>query len=394
MKKLTTKQLTIFFTITLTLSLIGIISYLSSNPYAGDMYFTRNNSYHTPSNNSYGWLDNIPFISNELKDYVQSEIDDAMSEIDDAIHESITSVTKQTNTPKNRDTDWNWNSNHNSTKHTKVSDTITNNFPTSNIEEMEIITDISRLSFVEEDRSDVKVEYIYTKPDTTNFTISYDTEVKSNTLLIEQHINTRNYSGNMSHYQNNITVYVPKGFKVDKIKYHNNLGKIIDNTFYSNAKVLDLYTSLGGIDISLSDDVSSVTLSSSKGDVTIDNSADIDDLRLLTNSGIIRLENTGTINTLTMNSDKGDVTVNSEGKVNTSILHVDKGNIVATYKEEVDSFSVTCDMGNIDLTLFGNDNTTIDTKVDVGKVSSDFTEGNSQDYIVKCDVGNITVRKK
>ncbi len=82
MKKSMAKRLAIFFTITLILSLIGIISYLSSNPAATRMYFTRDINYNNSYSNHSGWLDFIPFMNDELKGFVQSEIDGA-------IHESI-----------------------------------------------------------------------------------------------------------------------------------------------------------------------------------------------------------------------------------------------------------------------------------------------------------------
>lgn len=386
MKKSMAKRLAIFFTITLILSLIGIISYLSSNPAATRMYFTRDINYNNSYSKNYsGWLDFIPFMNDELKGFVQSEIDGA-------IHESIDMAKNQKNNWKDWSSNWKWSDD--STMYTKVSDTIVDNFSSNNIDTIEILTDVSKLRFVEEDRSDIKVEYSYTKPDTKSFSLSYDKEVKNNTLFIEQHIKMRNFSGSMKKFKNDITVYVPKGFRVDKLTYHNNLGEIIDNEFYSKVKDLDLFASLGKIDISLSENNDSVKLSASMGDITLDNSANIDDLSILANGGSIRLDNAGKVNTLIMDADMGEITVDADGIVNTCTLDANMGNIDAIFKKEIDAFNINCDMGNIDLTLYDNDNTTIDTKVSMGKVSSDFAEGSSESYVAKCDMGNITVKKK
>lgn len=403
MKKSLAKRLAIFFTITLTLSLIGIISYLSSNPAAAKIYFTRNIHHYNRSYMNFDWMDYIPFVNDDLKDFVQDEVNDA-------IHEGIDIANQQKDNWKDWSNNWrdsmnswkssmdswknNWKWNNNLPKYTKIGDTIVDHVSSEGIQKMEIVTDISELHFVEENREDIQVEYIYTKPDTSNVFLSYDVEVKGDTLRIEQQMKINNYIGSLDNYQNDIIVHVPEDFVVNQLSYYNDLGRVKDNAFYSKVEELNIHANLGSIDIRLSNEVDNVKLTASAGDIILDNDAEIDNLYMLANAGKIRLNHGGHIRTLIMDADMGTITVDADGVVDYCTLDANMGHIDATFKKEVNGFIINCDMGNINLKLYDNDDTIINSKVGMGNVSSDFAKGSSKDYIVDCAMGNITIKKR
>ena len=378
MKKL--KNMAIILSITLVVSFFGIIAYASTNNintigYFGFNPFYSNNNNHdntTDSDkNDYDWLQNLPFVPNQVKDIIQDSIDES-------IHDSM--ITDYDHSIYN-----------------KTEDTIVDNFPCEDLDKISINTDVAIIVFKKEDRKDIKVEYIYTKPKTNSYSINYNTDVKNNTLDITQRIVTKNFFGSMNkgNYANDITVYVPNDFEVDTLYINNNLGEINNSDFFSDVKNIEIISSLGKIDITLANYKESVILTSSMGKIDYYNNAKVDKLNMSSSSGVIYMESNNTIKNCTVNADMGGINIVSNGKIDNCDLESDMGAITASFKQKLDSLNISSDMGSIKVDLYDNDNSIISTNVSMGKIKSDFpTSSKKGDYNVDCDMGDITIRKK
>lgn len=404
MKKTTAIRLTFIFSMTLILSLVGIIFYISSNPASAETYFTRlnHNTTVTHVTNGFGWLDFIPFIDDDVKEYVNGEINDAiregLTEAKEATEGAIESSKKSWN--NNWNVNWNngnvnvsW-SNNRFKKYKTINNSIVDNFSTATIKDIDIQTDISNLIFVEEDRQDVQVDYAYSKPDTSDYTVIYDAELKGNTLVIQQELKIKNYPSSIDAYDNDITIRIPKGLQVDQLSYHNNLGAIKDSFFYSRVKELELNASLGKIDIKLDNDLDKVKLVASMGDLKLVSDADITTLDMKADNGKLNLTSRGDIKNLIMNASMGSITTNNKGTIHNCTMNADMGSIRGTFYKQLKSLKVKCDMGSVDLTLYENDYTVFNTDVSMGKLTTDFQKGSNKDFEIECDMGSITLRKK
>ncbi|GMQ61280.1 DUF4097 family beta strand repeat-containing protein [Vallitalea maricola] len=378
MKKL--KNLAIILSITLVVSFFGIIAYASANSintmgYFGFNPFYSNNSNHADTTdsdrNDYNWIQNLPFVPNQVKDIIQDSIDES-------IHDSMI-------------TDYDY------TIYDKTGDTIVDNFPSEDLDKISMNTDVALIVFKKEDRKDIKVEYTYTKPNTNNYAINYNTDVNNNTLDITQRIVAKNFFGSMnkSNYTNDITVYVPNDFELDTLNINNNLGEINNSEFFSDVKNIDITSSLGKIDITLANRKESVILNSSMGKINYYNNAKVDKLNISSSNGVIYMESNNTIKDCTVNTDMGSINIVSNGKIDNCDLESDMGAITASFKQKIDSFNISSDMGSIKISLYDNDNSIISTNVSMGRIKSDFpTSSKKGDYNVDCDMGDITIRKK
>ncbi|GMQ59533.1 hypothetical protein AN1V17_39300 [Vallitalea sediminicola] len=377
MKKL--KNLTIIFSITLVASFFGIIAYASTNHISTVGYFgfnpfysnNNNNDNTTKDNDDYDWLYNLPFIPNQVKGIIEDSIDESIhdSNITDFDHEI----------------------------YDKTGDTIVDNFNCQDLEKISINTDAARIVFKQEDRKDIKVKYIYTKPQTNNYSINYNTDVSNNTLDITQRIITKNFFGSMntSNFKNDITIYVPNDFELDNLYINNNLGEINNSEFFSDVKNINLTSSLGKINITLANSKESVILNSSMGEINYYNNADVDKLKISTSGGFIYMESNNTINDCTASTDMGSINIVSNGKINNCDLDSDLGAITASFKQTIDSFNISSDLGSIEIELYDNDNSVISTNVSMGSIKSDLpTTSKKSNYNVDCDMGDITIRKK
>lgn len=380
----TSKNLAIIFTITLVISFVGIMAYLSTNRIAAYDYIGSHNINNRNMNQSFyrstsiknpvtDWLDFIPFVSDNVKDHVKDRIQE---EID----ESLSSVFNDNIT------------------YDKKGDTIINNYSTKDVENIRIDTDVAKLTFIQEDRTDIKVEYIYTKPDTNKYIIKYDPKISGNTLDISQNIITRNFFGSMndSFYKNDLFIYVPEDFTVNQLSIDKSLGDIISSDFYSNATDIDFYSSLGDIDVTLANTKNSVTLKASMGKINLINNASIDKLEVSSNNGSIDIRSSEAIKDIAIDADMGSILLNADDKVNNCRIEANMGSITASFKEKVDSFNITCDMGDIEIDLYDNDDSIIGTDVSMGKLKTDFANASNSkgDYYVECDMGNITLKKR
>lgn len=371
MKKL--KGITIILCITLVTSLFGIIAYASANDIdLIDMtYIDDGNEKHNDSKSHFmDWFKSIPFITDGVVDAIEDTVEEG----------------------------WNNSMNFNFNKHyEKIGDTIENNFPTDNIDTIDITTDIASILFVQEDRTDIKAEYVYTKPDTDNYTIEYDAEIKDNSLNITQHIKTRNFVGNNGNdYKHILTLYVPKDFSINNLYIKNNLGDIKNCDFYSNVSdTINMTASLGLIDINLSNPKDTVKLISSLGKVNLNNDSKINNLDIVANCGDITVQSTGAVKDCSIDADMGQIKFTANEKIKNCDLEANMGTIDATFKKHIDSFNVKCDMGSVNMKLYDNDDSVISTKASMGNIDSDFdTTKKSSPYTIKCSMGDITLTKR
>ncbi|GKX31862.1 hypothetical protein SH1V18_43420 [Vallitalea longa] len=376
MKKL--KSLTIILCITLVTSFFGIIAYAAVNDV--DLYYKtyitddKKDDKESEDNNLYfnmDWLKSIPFVQDNFVD-----------DIEDTVEKG-----------------WNNSMNFNFNNHyDKTGDTIEDTFSKDNINEIDITTDVASISFIQEDRSDIKVEYIYTKPDIDNYAIDYNAEIKNKTLNITQHIKTRNFSGNINkdNYKNTLTIYVPKDFSIDNLYIKNNLGDINNNDFYSNVSdIIDITTSLGQIDITISNPKKSVKLISALGIVKLNNNSEIDNLEIIANSGDVNIESNSAIKNCTITANLGTVKIISNDELNNCELEANMGSINTTFKKHIDSFNIICDMGEINMKLYDNDNSLISAKASMGDIKSDFdTTKKRSPYTIECSMGDITITRR
>ncbi|MCT4685742.1 DUF4097 family beta strand repeat-containing protein [Vallitalea sp.] len=369
MKKL--KNMAIILSITLVVSFFGIIAIITFgfNPF----YSNNNNHDYTTDNNrnNYDWLQNLPFVPNQVKDIIQDFIEEST-------HNSIIN-------------------NYDHTIYNKTGDTLVDNFPCEDVDKISLKTDVAIIVFKKEDRKNIKVEYTYTKPKNNNYAINYNIDVNNNTLDITQRIVTKNFFGSMNkgNYTNDITVYVPNDFELDTLYINNNLGEINSSEFFSDVKNIDITSSLGKIDITLANYKESVILTSSMGKINYYNNAKVDKLNISSSSGVIYMESNNTIKDCTVNADMGGINIISNSKIDNCDLESDMGAITASFKQKLDFFSISSDMGSIKVDLYDNDNSIISTNVSMGKIKSDFpTSSKEGNYNVDCDMGDITIRKK
>jgi hypothetical protein len=356
------KKLVSIFACTFVLSLIGILIYVSTNKINAFNYYGFNYSPTTTNNDSSNLISNylnlFPVFPQNMKKEITKKINDTINDtfnhtinntindtisatinntINDTINHTINETINTTiNDTINDSISATINNTINNTSYAKKSDTIVNHFTQDEVKDININTEVAKISFVQENRNNIKVEYKNTKPE-KNYTIMYDTKTTENTLYITQKIITQNFheSINENHYTNNITLYVPKDFDINKLTIHTNLGDINNSDFFSNVKEINFNTNLGNINISLSNPKESVTLVTSLGEIK------------------------------------------------------------AIFKNNIKSFDIKSSMGNINVYLYDNDNSSIYSACSMGEIETDFLSSNKRcDYNIYSNMGNIIITKK
>lgn len=255
---------------------------------------------------------------------------------------------------------------------------------------------IDEVIFIEESRTDVRVEYFSERPDTSNYEVEYATEDVDDSLYINSQISIRNLILD-SDYESYIKIHVPLDFPLDRLELTMSMGEINQSSILENVTNLKIDAQLGDVNLDINGKKETLTVNCSMGniDLTVDDS--VETLDVSANFGKMDLKIEGTVNDLYASADMGDLTLNSSEEIQNMKVNASMGNIDGTFRKKVDSIEADCSMGNIHLTLYDNEASTVYADASMGNVNVNLPmvkESADPDFRLTASMGNIDLKIK
>ncbi len=271
--------------------------------------------------------------------------------------------------------DWEFNglfsSNHRSNEFETLVLTQTDTFDLKS--ELFISSSIEEITFIEEDRNDIMIEFYREYPDTSTYNVKYEvTETIdriniSSTLSIRGLIINKDYSGN-------IKVHIPTDYHFNKVTLDSSATVMNTDNIYTKTDVLTILADFGDIDINIDQPIETVSINC--------------------DMGAIKIYTSKAIGNLDISNDIGDLFFNIDAPVNNANFSSNLGQISGEFKDEVGQVNASTDLGNIDITFHKNENMVVTIDVDLGDKSSDFpTTNNSKDFRFSSDLGSVQIHK-
>lgn len=260
--------------------------------------------------------------------------------------------------------------------------------------ELFITSDIEKITFIEEDRNDLYVEYYREIPDTNKYQVNYDTHLEESRLYISSSSSTNNLAITQN-YNGRIQIHLPKDTHFDKLSFESNAAIVNNNNIYTNTDILSVMADMGDIDLTIEDPLDSLYLHCDLGSISLTTEESIHQLDIESDFGTVNLTLNADLGSLSINENLGDIHLISGHSIEQLTVTNDLGNIDATLSGTVDGIYMSTNLGTIDVTIPSTINT-VYAETNLGDVDSDFTRTRDSDtspYSFYSDLGSIHISK-
>lgn len=261
------------------------------------------------------------------------------------------------------------------------------------VKELFISSSIEEISFIEEDRKDIKVDYFRELPNSKYYTVTYSASASNDKLTISAATAIKNLTINRD-YKGSITVHVPNGYAFNKITLDSGISKLKTENIYPNTKNLTIISSLGDVDLDINNSLDSLSITSNLGSVKLKVEAAIKKLYVNCDLGKIDLSLNASVDDLSIEENLGDIFLTSESTLGVIKVKNNMGKIEGNFNGTIDGADFVNNMGNINITLADNDNISIYVETNLGSVDSDYpkTDKKSTDFKFTSNMGSIHVK--
>lgn len=264
------------------------------------------------------------------------------------------------------------------------------------VDEISINSSIEKIKFIEESRSNIKIDYYREKPDTKLYKTSYNSKIIDNKLIINSTLSTKNLITNI-HYDGYINIYIPKDYKFNKIVIDTSLARISNESIYDNVDTLLLHAKLGDINIDINKPKDFLSIDCDLGDVDINVNSEIKSLDINLNMGSSNIKLANSVEKLICKNNMGEINLDSSGNLENVSLESDMGSITSVFKDHVKTLSASTSMGSIEATFYSNNNSIVYANKKLGSVNSDLPIVNNKtdaDFIFTANMGSIDIKTK
>jgi len=254
-----------------------------------------------------------------------------------------------------------------------------------------ISTTVEEVTFVEENRNDIMVDYHLEYPDSSLYNHRVSITSKNDQLSIVSTFKVGNMAVNQE-YNNYITIHVPEGYVFDSITMDSSLTVIDPDNIYTKTNNLYLIANYGDVELTIDYPLENLELTADFGSIDLNINDKIKNLTVTCDMGDINIDSQNTIGTITISNDFGNFDFDFDQPVKAMIVNCDLGSIEGTFRDYVAAVNITANLGSIDIKFHNNDDMLVFVKADLVDVSSDFLRSNSKtDYVFVSDLGSINL---
>lgn len=288
--------------------------------------------------------------------------------------------------------DWSLINNQKSSSFKTITDTKKNNFPLCDT--LVINVTLENLKFVEEDRTDILVEYTNEHPDTNLYQIDYRAEKIDQTLYVETEYAISDLFIDKE-YKSGIVIHVPKNYTFKNMDMTLSMGQVNSDNIYEHVNNLKITSNLGDIRLDITTPKDSLIVDNDAGNMELTVSAPISEFEAKSSFGESKFEFEDTVKSIVCDLDMGNLTLETQKPIDQVSLVTNMGNINATFQEHVNRLTARSDVGNVDMKFHNNQDSTVFLEADMGNVNTDFTvvkENDHPDFKVSADLGNVNLK--
>lgn len=260
--------------------------------------------------------------------------------------------------------------------------------------EIFISSSIEKVTFIEEDRSDIQVDYSREYPDTSDYTVSYSAGASSNRISVTATLNSRGLSINRN-YDGAIVIRIPNDYRFESITLDSSAAVIDEDGIYTNTDELTVIASLGDVSLKTEYPIDQLDVQCSMGSIDLKVNEAVDQIDIVCDLGEVNLNLDAEVGDLNVQNDMGDITVEASDRLGKVSLTSSIGSVNGEFRREVAGMTVSSDMGSIQMTFHRNDDMSIYADTDMGDVDSDFTRvDKSEGFTFTSSIGSIELVKK
>lgn len=261
-----------------------------------------------------------------------------------------------------------------------------------------IVIDVAmdKITFIEEDRTDIKIDYYNEQPDSPFYEVSYKAEELDGTLYINSTFSVSNLFIDQN-YEHTITIYIPKDYECDLLDLNISMADITEDSIFDGARNINIHSNMGSIELEVTTPKDTLSITCDMGDIDLIVSAPIESIDVKTNFGEMNLDVNATVGTLWCNLDMGSLEIASDSVIDQVNLSAKMGSIECTFKEHINKLSADANMGSIDIEFGNNDDSTVYANANAGSIDSDLPvvkESSDPDFRIYANMGSISITSR
>lgn len=252
---------------------------------------------------------------------------------------------------------------------------------------------VDDITFIEEDRGDILVEYYNEHPDSPLYDVTYSAEETDETLYINSTYSVSNLFIDQT-YESSITIHVPQDYECDTLDVTMSMGDLTDDSIFDGARNLNIHSNLGSINLEVTSPKDSLSVTCDMGDIDLTISAPIESFDAKTNFGEMNIDINDSVGSLWCDLDMGSLTINSDGTIDNANMTAKMGSLECSFNERVNKLTADANMGSINIDFGNNSDSTVYVNTNAGSIDSDLPvvkESSDPDFRFYANMGSINI---
>lgn len=264
----------------------------------------------------------------------------------------------------------------------------------SPLERMRITLVGDDLTFIHEDREDIKIVYNKQIPDTSKFQLDYSAKEIGSVIDVKVSLNISNLV-EKGFKKGEMTIYVPLDYQCEKLTVNNPYG---DNDLVLPENLEELYytVNFGNMILDIDQPLTKADLSVNAGNMDVHIKDTIDQVSLNIDTGELDAKFYDEVSDVTIDNNIGSTSVSFKRSPDAMTVTANMGDLYIETDEPIVEADVTLNMGDLTMNISDDDqglvyiDKSLSSVQNVLHTTSDKREAN---IVIELDMGDVTVRR-
>lgn len=284
-----------------------------------------------------------------------------------------------------------WSNDNNSSKYETIRMYEDNTFDVK--DQILIESTVETVTFIHEDRDDIRVVYERERPDTNRYKVTYSAKEQGDRLIVRSDMSVQNIFTDRS-YDGSITLYVPIDYECDTLTIESSLAKLDSQALPNSVDNLILVVDIADVTMTIDQPLDDLSVQADIGNLELTVGYDVKNVIIDCDSSSSDIKVLGQVDTMTMQSSIGEMDIVLEKAPESLDVSSDLGNVTIDFFDKVNHIEVEANMGDVDLNVLEDEDAKVYRSTNFSDFNSDLdvvSNKNKAEIHITSNMGSVDI---
>ena len=260
-------------------------------------------------------------------------------------------------------------------------------------EKILIESNIESITFIHEDRDDIRVVFDRELPDTSKYLIDYTAKESSEQITVRSELSYHNLFTDID-YEGSITLYVPIDYHCESLTIDSDFTKISNPVIPNSVENLNIQVDFGEIELDITNPIDNINIQLDFGELTLNIEDVVGSLSIDADSAATELNVTGAIDELSIYTNFGAVEAVFDSVPNDIMISADAADVNLDFNDTIKALETKVNFGDINIDVLSDEKAKVYKTSEFADFDSDLditTRKSDASIIVIIDVGSVDI---